>query len=93
MLPDTFTSIDQAVFVSYWVKLMVPSGNTSTVDHFRELKGARIGRNRRHRLIDIVMRTVVRLSAAAKPGKTSRTTRTSSSSDRSVLSCYRMGTR
>jgi predicted transposase YbfD/YdcC len=37
---------------------MVKSGSSSIVDHFVELEDPRIGRNRRHKLIDIVVLTV-----------------------------------
>jgi predicted transposase YbfD/YdcC len=37
---------------------MVKSGSASIVDHFVELEDPRIGRNRRHKLIDIVVLTV-----------------------------------
>ena len=37
---------------------MVKSGSASIVDHFLELEDPRIGRNRRHKLIDIVVLTV-----------------------------------
>ena len=37
---------------------MVKSGSASIVDHFVKLEDPRIGRNRRHKLIDIVVLTV-----------------------------------
>ena len=37
---------------------MVKSGSASIVDHFVELEDPRMGRNRRHKLVDIVVLTV-----------------------------------
>ncbi len=46
---------------------MVQSGSASIVDHFPELKDPRIGRNRRHKLIDIVVLTVCAVISGCEP--------------------------